>query len=163
LIQEKHILALAVLLSSCLPASAQTRPAQLSLLQEPSPQRMILLAAASSHPPLFAPPPVRPIAERPAPPAALLVVAYKRYRKPERLFQMETIQTPFVSQSSVTLVQLWGGRLQLRGFGSIHRMGAVLNGFSGPGVSRYLELRVPRARTSYGASLTFHLGRDAQR
>lgn len=164
MIQKQHILALGVLLGSCVPASAQTRPAQLSLLQERPPPRMILLAAASSHSPLVASSPARPLAERPAlPTAALLVVAYKRYRKPEHLFQMETIQTPFVSRSSVTLVQLWGGRLQLCGFGSMHRMGAVLNGFPGPGVSRYLDLRVPRAKGSYGGSLTFHLGRDAQR
>lgn len=163
MIQKHHILALGVLLGSSLPASAQTRPAQLSLLQERPPLRTILLAAASSHPSLVASPSAQPLAERPVLPTALFVVAYKRYRKPERPFQMETIQTPFVSQSSVTLVQLWGGRLQLCGFGSTHRMRAVLNGFPGPGVLRYSELRGPQTKISYGASLTFHLGRDAQR
>ena len=163
MMKRGFFLLLGMVLSSYLPANAQTNSATLSLMHEgPAPTRT-LLAAASSHLVLATFLPASKPAERPAAPTALLVASYKSSRSPENLFQIKTVQTPFVSQSSVTLVRVWGGRLQLSGFGSTHRTGAVLNGYPGPGVPRYLGLREPRPEMSYGGSLTFHLGRGATR
>ncbi len=162
-------LTLWVLLSSYLPARAQTRSAQLSLMQEGPAPRMTLLAAASSPLPLTTFLPGRPLAERPARFTALLAAVYNRDRSPEGLSSVEVLKTPFVRQARVTLVQLWSGRLQLGGFISARRMENVLLGYSasgdlpGFGVSRqgHPGARVPRADRSYGLSLTFRLGCDA--
>lgn len=149
--QKRLFLTLGVLLSSCLPAGAQTRLTRLGVLQERPASRTTLLAAATTHFPLTTLPPTPPLAERPARLAALLALMHNRDRSLERLSPVEVFKTPFVRQMRLPVAPLWGGRLQLDGFASTSRMENVL----GPGG------RVPRANTSYGISLAFRLGRGA--
>jgi hypothetical protein len=163
--QKQLILVLGVLLGSYLPAGAQTRSTQLSLMQERPPPR-ILLAATPSHLSLTSFLPVQPLAERPARFTVLLAAVLNRHRSLEHLSPVDVVKTAFVRQARVGVVQLWGGRLQLGGFASTHHMENVLLGLSGsadllgfrishPGVG------MPRANRSYGLSLTFRLGGDA--
>jgi|GEM_PF-1329817 len=166
--QKQLILVLGVLLGSYLPAGAQTRSAQLSLMQERPPPR-ILLAAAPSHLSLTAFLPAQPLAERPARFTVLLTAVLNRQRSLEHLSPVDVVKTPFVRQARVGVVQLWGGRLQLGGFASTSQMENVLLGFAGsgglPGSRVFTQglagAGVPRASRSYGLSLTFHLGGDA--
>jgi hypothetical protein len=163
--QKQLIPVLGVLLGSYLSAGAQTRSAQFSLVQEPPPPR-ILLAAAPNRLSLTAFLPAQPLAERPARFTVLLAAVLNRHRSLEHLSPGDVVKTPFVMQTRVGIVQLWGGRLQLGGFASTHHMENALLGLSGsadllgfrishPGVG------VPRANRSYGLSLTFRLGGDA--
>ncbi len=162
--QKQLILVLGVLLGSHLPGSAQTRSAQLSLMQERPPP--ILLAAAPSPSSLIAFLPAQPLAERPTRFTVLLAAVFNRHRSLEHLLPLDVVRTPFVRQTRMDLVQLWAGRLQLGGFASTHHMENLVLGPSdavGP-----LGVRIshpggwsPRADRSYGLSLTFRLGGDA--
>ncbi len=159
--QKQLTLVLGVLLGSYLPASAQTHSTQLSLMQERPPPKMTLLAAASSHLPLSASLPTRPLAEHPAHFTTLLAAVLNRGGSLDRRSPIEVYRTPFVRQTRVTVVQLWSGRLQLGGFASRRQMENVLLGLLGPNLLGHPGARVPRANKSYGLSLTFRLGRDA--
>ncbi len=131
---------------------------------------MTLVRAAPTQLPLATFPPAPPLAERPARFTALLAAAYNRDGSPESLSAVEVVKTPFVRQARVTVVQLWGGRLQLGGFASTSRMENVLLGYSasgdlaGFGVSGqgHPGVTVPHGNKSYGVSLTFRLGREGQ-
>ncbi len=162
--QKQLILVLGVLLGSYLPAGAQTRSAQLSLVQERPPPR-ILLAAAPSHLSLTTFLPAQPLAERPAHFTVLLAAVLNRHRSLDHLSPVDVMKTPFVRQARVSIVQLWGGRLQLGGFASTHHMENVLLGLSGSAGLLGFRIShpggVPRADKSYGLSLTFRLGDDA--
>jgi len=161
------LLTLGVLLGSCPPSGAQTRSTQLSLMQQrPSPS-MTLLAASSSHVrPTNLLLPVRSPEQRPARFAAVLTTAYNRDFSLERLLRTEVVETPFIKQARVTIVQLGGGRLQLGGFASAYHMENVLLGLSASGglppsrafIQGHPGKRVPRKNGSYGLSLTFRLG-----
>lgn len=164
--QKQLILVSGVLLGGYLPAGAHTRFAQLSLMQERPPPR-ILLATAPSRLSLTAFLPAQPLAERPAARSiGLLAAVLNPHRSLEHVSVVDVVKTPFVRHTRVGIVQLWGGRLQLGGFASTHHMENVLLGLSGsagllgfpiphPGVG------MPRANMSYGLSLTFRLGGDA--
>jgi hypothetical protein len=86
----------------------------------------------------------------------------------ESLSPMLEVKTLFLTQSSLPLVQLWGGRLRLDGFTStLHMRNVQL----GPSVTSFLQdFRPqrqsypggPRSVDLYGVSLSFHFGRDAQ-
>ncbi len=162
--QKQLILVLGVLLGSNLPTGAQTRFAQLSLMQERPPPR-ILLAAAPSHLSLTTFLPAQPLEERPARFTVLLAAVLNRHRSLDHLSPVDVMKTPFVRQTRVSVVQLWGGRLQLGGFASTHHMENVLLGLSGSAGLLGFRIShpggVPRADKSYGLSLTFRLGGDA--
>ncbi len=161
MMQKQLILALGVFLSSYLPAGAQTRSTHLSLIQERPPPGTTLLAAAPK--PFFDDylSPARPLAQPTAHFIVSVTAAYNRDRSPSWLAPVEVVKTPFVRQVRVTVVSLWGGRLQLGGFASTRRRDNVLLGFPGFGGPALPGVRVPRANRSYGLSLTFRLGRDA--
>ena len=86
----------------------------------------------------------------------------------ENQFQFEKVDTLFMAQSSLPLVQLCGGRLRLDGFERKVNIQNVQLGPSGGGGMqdfrpwRERELGAPSSVHSYGVSLTFHFGRDAQ-
>ncbi len=155
---KRFILTLGVLLSSHLPAAAQTRPAQVSLTQESPAPIMTVLVAVSAQWPMATFLPARPLAERPARFHALLAAGYNRDRSPEPLSAVKIVKTPFARQARVAIVQLCGGRLQLDGFTSTSRMDNVVLGYSASG--GHPAMTAPHGNRSYGISLTFHLGRD---
>lgn len=86
----------------------------------------------------------------------------------ESLSSMREVKTLFSTQSSLPLVQLWGGRLRLDGFTSTLDMQNVQLGPSGGGSLQDFRLRrqnypdEPRSVTLDGVSLTFHFGRSAR-
>lgn len=158
---KRLFLTLAVLLSSYVPAGAQTRSAQLSLIQQ-RPAPITLVAAAPSHLPRTAFSPAQPLAERPAGFTALLVAVHDRNTL-ERLFPMEVVRTPFVRQVRMEVARFWGGRLQLDGFESTRYMENVQLGLSGSGFRNPRGgAFVPRADSVYGITLRFRLGREGQ-
>jgi len=99
----------------------------------------------------------------------LFVGAYQSDHSLERLPPMEHVKILFFTQSSLPLVQLWGGRLQLGAFQStlqiqnvqlgplsyrgMQDLGRPLQSY--PGVARSLRFS--------GLSLSFRFGRDARK
>jgi hypothetical protein len=86
----------------------------------------------------------------------------------ENQFQVEEVDTLFLAQSTVPLLQLWGGRVRFEGFASKVNTQNVQFGPSGAGGMqdfrpwRPRELGAPPSVNSYGISMTFHFGRNAQ-
>ena len=86
----------------------------------------------------------------------------------ESLSPMREVKTLFLTQSSLPLVQLWGGRLRLDGFTStLHMQNVQLGPSAGGGLLDFRPPRQsypggPRSIDLYGVSLSFHFGRDAQ-
>lgn len=86
----------------------------------------------------------------------------------ENMSQMSQVDTLFLKQSSLPLAQIWGGRLRFDGFA---RTMNVQNVQLGPSAAGGLQdyrpwrqgvLGAPPSEDSYGVSMTFHFGRDAQ-
>jgi hypothetical protein len=152
--QHQLILAVGVLLSSCLPAEAQTLTTQVPLPQAHSEPTMAVFREPPTHP---LPTVFRsvqlstnPVAHR----SILPVTAYKPDRSVESLSPVENNQTLFVSQSLLPVVQFWSGRLQLGASESTLHMGNLIVRQGHLGSSRSMDL--------YGVSLAFHFGRGAQ-
>jgi hypothetical protein len=97
-----------------------------------------------------------------------LLGVYEPNQSLASLSPMRKVKTLFLTQSSLPLVQLWGGRLRLDGFSSRLDMQNVQLGPSAAG--GLLDFRPqrqgypgrPRSIGLYGVSLSFHFGRDAQ-
>jgi hypothetical protein len=101
----------------------------------------------------------------------LFAGAYERDQSLEglkSLSPMYEVKTLFLTQSTLPLVQFWGGRLRLSGFTSRLQMQNVQLGPSAAG--GLLDFRPPRQGYPggprsfgfYGVSLSFHFGQDAQ-
>jgi hypothetical protein len=150
--QKGLILVLGVLLNSYLPGTAQTPATQVLLMQEGSAPLSTLVRAVPAQSPAttFVPP------QGPRKPPAHLIVRLAAAYK----YDLEVVDTSFVKESRVPVVQLWGGRLHLDAFESELNMG---NALLGPSASGHPGVQVPREVVLYGISLRFRLGRDAQR
>lgn len=100
--------------------------------------------------------------------------AYQRDQGLERLehlkslSQMREVRTAFITQSSLPLVHLGGGRVRFDGFTStLDMQSAQLGPSAGGGLLDFRPRRQdypgePRSISLYGLSLSFHLGRNAQ-
>jgi hypothetical protein len=86
----------------------------------------------------------------------------------ENQFEVEEVDTLFLKEASLPLVQLWGGRLRFDAFTNTLDVQNVQLGPSAAGgledfrPLRQYYLRTPSSVDSYGISLTFHFGRNAQ-
>jgi len=162
------LLLLGMLLGSHLPTAAQTPYPKVVPAEEriaPTVTMVRTVPAAFLFPPF-------PLSESPGKSAAhfsyLSVGAYGRDQSLESISQMRQAKTLFLTQSSLPLVQLWGGRLRLDGFKSDLNMQNVQIGASGAGgLLDYRPPRLgypggPRSVGLYGFNLGFHFGRDAQ-
>ena len=84
------------------------------------------------------------------------------------LSPMREVNTLFLTQSLLPLVQIWGGRLRLDGFiSTLHMQNVELGPSAAGGLQDFRLLRQgypggPRSVDLYGVSLSFHFGRDAQ-
>jgi hypothetical protein len=105
---------------------------------------------------------------RPSTHASLLFEgAYERDYTLEHLSPMDEVKTLTLTQWSLPLVRLWGGRLQLEAFHSTPHIqndqwgpfGAAVRSFRPPG-QRYPG--GPRPLDLSGLSLSFHFSRDAR-
>ena len=168
---KQMILLLCMLLGSRVPTAAQTPAPQTVPAQDRTALSMNVVPTAPA--PLFAASFLLP--ENPGRSAAsfsyLFARAYERdqgLEGLESLSPMREVKTLFLTQSSLPLVQLWGGRLRLDGFTSTLHMQNVELGPSaggGPQDSRPPRQNYPGGPHSvdlYGVSLSFHFGRDAQ-
>jgi hypothetical protein len=81
---------------------------------------------------------------------------------------MEQVKTLLLTRSSLPLVQLWGGRLQLDAFQSTLHIQNVQLGPLGYGAAQGFRspqqsyLGGPRSLHFSGLSVSFHFGRDAR-
>lgn len=92
--------------------------------------------------------------------------AYGREYTLKDLFPIEEFRTSLLTQSSLTLVQLWGGRIQLGAFKStLHIQNMQLVGNGSMQSSRLLRQICSGEPTSVnfsGLSLSFYFGREAR-
>ncbi len=160
MILKRFILLLGVVLSSYVPAAAQRPSHQIAVVYEaPAPTITIPLRTLPARLPassffLFQDPTgssghfTLPIAE-----------AYGRDHSLESTFPIENMKTMFVTESRVSVAQIWGGRLQLNCFASTLHMGNIV---LGPSVS-VEGFRLPGTRSVdlYGISLRFPFGPGA--
>lgn len=163
---RRFILLLGMFLGSHVPVAGQTPAPQIVLAQERVAPTMTMLRTVSTSLPapsfLLSQDP----GKSPAHFSALFAGAYERDQTLERLLPMEEVKTLFFTQSSLPLVQLWGGRLQLDAFQSTFHIQSVQLGVLG---SRGTQ-SFPSPRQSYpggpgsvhlsGLSLSFYFGRD---
>ena len=165
---KRFIMLLGVFLGSHVPTGAQTPsprivPAQVRVAP------IVTMVRTVPAPFLF---PSFPLSESPGKSAAhfsyLFVGAYGRDQSVESLPQMREAKTLFLTQSSLPLVQLWGGRLRLDGFKSDINMQNVQLGPSGAGgLLDYRPQRQgypggPRSVGFYGVNLSVYFGRDSR-
>ena len=164
---KRFIMLLGVFLGSHLPTAAQTPfprivPAQVRVAP-------IVMVRTVPAPFLF---PSFPLSESPGKSVAhfsyLFVGAYERDQSVESLSQLSEARTLFLTQSSLPLVQLWGGRLRLDGFKSALNMQNVQLGPSAAGgLLDYRPQRQgypggPRSFGLCGVNLSVYFGRDSR-
>jgi hypothetical protein len=86
----------------------------------------------------------------------------------ERLPAIQQVKTLFFTRSSLSLLQLWSGRLRVDGFtGSLNMLNVQLGPSAAGGLHDFRPPRQgypggPRSAELYGLSLSFHFGRDAR-
>jgi hypothetical protein len=109
------------------------------------------------------------LSERPTKSALNFGYAYAgTYQRQESFSPVRKVKTLFLTQSSLPLVQFWGGRLRLDGFTSrLHMQNVELGPSAASGLQDFRAARQsyvggPRSIGLYGVSLSFHFGRDAQ-
>jgi hypothetical protein len=150
MMRKRFIMLLGIFLGSFVPGAAQTPTPQIVLAQErvvpnitmfrkvsiPLLPSSFLLSAPGKSPAYF---------------SYIFQGAYKRGQDLESLSPMREVKTLFLTQSSLPLVQLWSGRLQLDAFqNTLHIQNVQPH---------------PRGLSSVhlsGLSLSFHFGRDAR-
>jgi hypothetical protein len=165
---KRFILLLGVFLGSHVPTAAQTPTPQVIPAQEwVAPIVTMVRTVPTAF--LF---PFLSLSDSPGKSAAHFshppVGAYERDQSLKSLWQMREAKTLFLAQSSLPLVQLWGGRLRLDGFKSDINMQNVQLGPSGAGgLLDYRPQRQgypggPRSVGLYGVNLSFHFGRDSR-
>jgi hypothetical protein len=167
-IRKRFMLLLGVVLGSYVPMAAQTPAPQIVQAQERIAPFMTTVHTVPAA--LLAP--SFPLSESHGKSSAnfgyLFAGAYERDQSLESLSPMYEVKTLFLTQSSLPLVQLWGGRVRISGFTSRLHMQNVRLGPSGAG--GLLDFRPPRQGYPggprsiglYGVNLSFHFGRDAR-
>src|SRR6266852_1260767 len=163
---KRFILLLGMLLGSQGPAAAQTLAPQIVLAQGNVAPILTMFRTVSTPLPAAS----FLLSQDPGKSRAHFSVVFAGAAEGDRnlkpLAPME-VRTLFITQSSLPLVQVWGGRLQLEAFQSTLHMQNVqlgplgyggLQGFRPP---RQSYLGGPRSVELTGLSLTFHFGRDA--
>jgi hypothetical protein len=171
---KQLILLLGMLLGSYVPVTGQTLAPQIVSAQDRNAPIMAIVRTL----PAPSPAPSFPLSESPGKSAARSTYVFARaYRDGQGLegleglksmSQMHEAKTLFLTQSTLPLVQLWGGHLQLDGFTSrVHMQNVELGPSGGGGLLDFRPPRQwypggPRSIGLYGISLSFHLGRDAQ-
>jgi hypothetical protein len=162
---KPFILLLGIFLGSYRPALAQTLAPRIVLAQEHVAPIITILPTISTALPSFSflvsQDPEKSNAHFSLPFAA----AYPRDYRLEHFSPMDEVRTLILTQSSLPLVQFWGGRLQLDAFQStLH----IQNGQLGPAgmrASRLAGQSYPGGLRSVhltGLSLSFRFGRDAR-
>jgi hypothetical protein len=162
---KPFILLLGVLLGSHGPAVAQTPTPRIALAGEHVAPIAPMLSTVTSLLPaasfLLSQEPVKPIAHL----SLLSARAYARDYSLEHLSPMDDVRTLILTQSSLPLARLWGGRLQLDAFQSTLHLQNVPFGIGGMREPRFSGQSYPGGPHSIhlsGLSLSFYFGRDAR-
>ncbi len=165
---KRFILLLGLFLGSHVPAAAQTPAPRIVLAQEHVAPIITMLPTVST--PLLAASFL--LSQDPGKPNAhfsfMFAGAYESDYNLEHLSPMDEVKTLTLTQSSLPLFQLWGGRLQLDVFQStLHIQNVQLNPFDDGGMrgSRLPGQSYPggpRSGRLSGLNLNFHFGRDAR-
>jgi len=175
--RKRLILLLGMLLGSYVPVTAQTPAPQIVSAQDGIAPIMAIVRTL----PAPSPAPSFPPSEIPGKSAARSTYVFARAYRDEQslegleglaglqsLWPMREVKTVFLTQSTLPLVQFWGGRLRLDGFRSrIHMQNVQLGPSGGGGLLDFRPPRPwypggPRSIGLYGVTLSFHFGRDAQ-
>jgi hypothetical protein len=165
---KRFILLLGMFLGSHVPVAGQTPVPQIVLAQEHGEQIMTMHRTVS--PPLLT---ARFLlsqdpGEFPARFSLLFAGAYQHDPSLEHFSAMDEVKTLTLTQSSLPLFQLWGGRLQLGAFQStLHSQNVQLGplGYGGMEGFRPTRQSYPGGPLSVhfsGFSLSFHFGRDSR-
>ena len=161
--QRQLILVIGLLLSSCVPAGAQTLATPLLLAQaRPAPTTILVSALPTPflpNAPLASERPRKPV----APATVFLVPAYEPDYSLESRPLIPTIRTPFLTESRLVVAQFWRGHLQLNGVqGTLH----MQNPDFGPPGSNPLRSHDQAGLASTfnldGVSMVFRFGRDTE-
>lgn len=163
---KRFIVLLGIFLGSHVPAVAQTAAPQLIPAQERVAPTMTMLRTVSTASPatfyLQSQDPGKSFAHF----SRVLVGAYESDPSLERFAPMEEVKTLYFTQSSLPLLQLWGGRLQLGAFQSTFRIQNVQLGplsYRGTRDFRRPLEGFPGGPSSIrvsGLSMSFHFGGD---
>ena len=165
---KRFILLLGMFLGSHVPVAGQTPVPQVVLAEEhgaqimtmPRPVSILLLTPSfllSQDPGKF-----------PAHFSLLFGGAYPRDPSLEHFSPMDEVKTLTLTQSSLPLFQLWGGRLQLGAFQStLHSQNVRLGPLGYEGMEGFRHTRQsyqggPLSVHFSGFSLSFHFGRDSR-
>jgi hypothetical protein len=165
---KRFILLLGMFLGSHVPAAGQTPVAQIVLTQEHGAQ--IMTTPRTVLIPLLTPSFLlsQDPGKFPAHFSVLFAGGYQRDPSLEHFSPMDEVKTLTLTQSSLPLVQLWGGRLQLGAFQStLHIQNVQLGplGYGGMEGFRPTRQSYPGGPLSVhlsGLSLSFHFGDDAR-
>lgn len=165
---RRFILLLGMFLSSYVPVVGQTPGQQFVLAKEHIAPTMTMLHTGSIPLPAASLLRYQNPGKSPAHFSLLFSEAYEPDHSLEYLSPMDKVKTLTLTQSSLPLVQLWGGRLQLDAFQStLHSQNVQLGplgygGMEGFHPSRQSYLGGPLSVHFSGLSLSFHLGRDSR-
>jgi hypothetical protein len=167
-VYKPFILLLGMFLGSHMPAAGQTPAPLIAIAHEH------VAPVIATHPIVSTPLPAasfllsRDLGKSNAHGSLLFAGAYERDYTLEHLSPMDEVKTLILTQSSLPLVRLWGGRLQLDAFHSTPHIQNVQLGPYGYGGMRGLRLPGqsysggPRPLDLSGLSLSFHFSRDAR-
>jgi hypothetical protein len=164
---KRFILLLGMLLGSLGSAAAQTPTPRIILAQAHVAPIIAMLPVGSTHfPAVFSLLPRNP-GKSTAHFGFSFARVYERDYSLEHFSQMDEVRTLTLTQSTIPLVKLWGGRFQLNAFQSTLHLGNVQLGPFGNGGMRGSNLprqNYPGGPGSIhlsGFSLSFQFGRDA--
>jgi hypothetical protein len=163
---KPFILLLGVFLGSHRPAVAQTSTPQIILAQHVAPLISILPTVSTALP--FSFPLFQHRAKFNPHFSRQFAGVYPRDYSLEHLSPMDEVRTVILTQSSLPLVQFWGGRLQLDAFQSTLRIQNSQFGLVGGGGMRNSLLSGqsfpggPRSVHLSGLSISFRFGREAR-
>jgi hypothetical protein len=158
------IVLLGILVGGQVPSAGQIPTPQIVLAQKPV--APVITAFRAESPPLLAPSLMLSQSfENPLAHSSFLISGHhERDYGPERLSPITKVKTLIFTRSSLPLVQLWDGRVQLDAFQSTLRIQNVQFGVLGYGVMpdfRFAQQNFPGGSRSVhlsGLSLTFHFG-----
>jgi hypothetical protein len=158
LMRHQLILVMGLVMGTCLSGKAQTPAKQIVLAQElPNPMMLFFRSSPSNHssPNVFLPINLPP--KQLGRYSRVSTATYEPEHSLESRFSIVVDQNPFITKSSMAVAELWGGRLELVGFGS--KPGTQYVQFGPSGISHdfrppsYDQKGVDRSADLYGISL----------